>query len=143
MGALTDFIKAALQDEKDFVYNASNGKSYKIYKDNRYGDYSIDDAFYEYIGCSPLFPIRYRSRRECIEAIEEQLKPIEELKKVKNLRIAELKKAFEESGRKQNFAEPAEVDTLISLTEKKIIQQCRRPQCHGCKLGWICPKFWA
>ena len=58
-------------------------------------------------------------------------------------RITELKQAFEASGRKYNSAEPCEVETLLTLTEKKIIQQCRRPQCHGCKLGWICPKFWA
>ncbi len=58
-------------------------------------------------------------------------------------RITELKQAFEASGRKYNSAEPCEVETLLTLTEKKIIQQCRRPKCHGCKLGWICPKFWA
>lgn len=58
-------------------------------------------------------------------------------------RITELKQAFEASGRKYNSAEPNEVDSLLTLTEKKIIQQCRRPQCHGCKLGWICPKFWS
>lgn len=58
-------------------------------------------------------------------------------------RITELKQAFETSGRKYNSAEPNEVDSLLTLTEKKIIQQCRRPQCHGCKLGWICPKFWS
>ena len=58
-------------------------------------------------------------------------------------RITELKQAFEASGRKYHSAEPNEVEELLTLTEKKIIQQCRRPQCHGCKLGWICPKFWA
>ena len=58
-------------------------------------------------------------------------------------RIQELKQAFEASGRKYNSAEPNEVEELLTLTEKKIIQQCRRPKCHGCKLGWICPKFWS
>ena len=58
-------------------------------------------------------------------------------------RIKELKQAFEASGRKYNSAEPSEVEELLTLTEKKIIQQCRRPKCHGCKLGWICPKFWS
>ena len=58
-------------------------------------------------------------------------------------RIKELKQAFEASGRKCNSAEPNEVEQLLTLTEKKIIQQCRRPKCHGCKLGWICPKFWS
>ncbi len=58
-------------------------------------------------------------------------------------RIQELQTAYESSGRKENFAEASEVETLLTLTEKKIIQQCRRPKCHGCKLGWICPKFWS
>ena len=58
-------------------------------------------------------------------------------------RIRELKEAFEKSGRRHNSAEPEEVETLLTLTEKKIIQQCRRPKCHGCKLGWICPKYWS
>lgn len=58
-------------------------------------------------------------------------------------RIQELKDAFEKSGRSHNSAAPEEVETLLTLTEKKIIQQCRRPKCHGCKLGWICPKYWS
>ena len=56
---------------------------------------------------------------------------------------AELKEAFEKSGRRHNSAEPEEVEALLTLTEKKIIQQCRRPKCNGCKLGWICPKYWS
>lgn len=59
------------------------------------------------------------------------------------IRIRELKEAFEKSGRRHNSAEPEEVEALLTLTEKKIIQQCRRPKCHGCKLGWICPKYWS
>ena len=59
-------------------------------------------------------------------------------------RITELKQAFEASGRKQNYADPSEIDRLkLTLTEKKIMQQCKRPKCNGCKLGWICPKFWS
>ncbi len=58
-------------------------------------------------------------------------------------RIQELKDAFEKSGHSHNSAAPEEVETLLTLTEKKIIQQCRRPKCHGCKLGWICPKYWS
>ena len=61
---------------------------------------------------------------------------------VRPARIKELKQAFEASGSKYNSAEPDEVEKLLTLTEKKIIQQCRRPKCHGCKLGWICPKYW-
>ena len=74
------------------------------------------------------------------EKMEEKLQALEQLRSV---RIPELKQAFEASGRKHNIAEPDEVETLLTLTEKKIIQQCRRPKCHGCKLGWICPKFWS
>ncbi|MGI5923156.1 MAG: hypothetical protein ACOX9E_04355 [Lentisphaeria bacterium] len=59
------------------------------------------------------------------------------------MRIKNLKEAFEASGRKKNAANPDEVETLLTLTEKKIVQQCKRPHCRGCKLGWICPKFWS
>ena len=120
----------------DREYKASNGKIYIIHCDP-YGSYSVvnpsEDIDYNafYGGCE--------SYEKCINELEKQISSDAADAK----RIAELKKAFEESGRKQNFAEPAEVDTLISLTEKKIIRRCRRPQCHGCKLGWICPKFWA
>ena len=57
-------------------------------------------------------------------------------------RRQKLRRLFEEAGRKQNFAEDGEVDTLLSLTEKKIIQQCRRKHCRGCKLGYVCPKYY-
>ena len=67
----------------------------------------------------------------------------EEFYKIVDERIKELKDLFEVSGRKQNFADSSELDSLLNLTEKKIIQQCRRPQCHGCKMGWICPKYWS
>ena len=56
-------------------------------------------------------------------------------------RLKELKNAYEASGRTENIANPDEIDVFCSLTEKRIIQQCRRQKCHGCKMGWICPKF--
>ena len=76
-------------------------------------------------------------------AVKKMEESEEERQALRSVRISELKQAFEASGRKQNFAEPGEAETLLTLTEKKIIQQCRRPHCHGCKLGWICPKFWS
>jgi len=76
-------------------------------------------------------------------AVKKMQESEEERQALRSVRISELKQAFEASGRKQNFAEPDEAETLLTLTEKKIIQQCRRPHCHGCKLGWICPKFWS
>ncbi len=73
---------------------------------------------------------------------EEARKEAERANTERLARIKELKQAFEASGQKFNSADPDEVETLLTLTEKKIIQQCRRPKCHGCKLGWICPKYW-
>lgn len=88
-----------------------------------------------------------QKRDEELKKLEQETEEAEERQREQEQKVAarikELKQAFEASGRKYNSAEPCEVETLLTLTEKKIIQQCRRPQCHGCKLGWICPKFWA
>lgn len=73
---------------------------------------------------------------------EIQRKAEEKAKQKRETRVRELKEAFEKAGRRENFADPSEIDALdLTLTEKKIMQQCRRPKCHGCKLGWVCPKF--
>ncbi len=74
---------------------------------------------------------------------EKRIRLSEEKEKKRLQRIEELKQAYEASGRKKNIADVSEMEDLLSLTEKKTIQQCRRPQCHGCKLGWICPKAWS
>lgn len=84
---------------------------------------------------------REKSEHEMREFIENNERLIQEGERQHLARIQELKRAFEASGRKENYAETSEVETLLNLTEKKIIQQCHRPKCLGCKLGWICPKF--
>ncbi len=124
-------------EPKKELYTASDGTVYEI--EFSHGYYRIllrgSRWFYEEDG-----ELDFDSVAECkkyIEAVTNE--PI----RIAN-RIAELKDAFEKSGREQNFADPAEIDDLdLSLTEKKIMQQCRRPKCHGGKLGWICPKFWS
>ena len=85
-----------------------------------------------------------REQREKWEReANERARADEEVSRKTEARIQELKQAFEASGRKENAADTSEVETLCNLTEKKMIQQCRRPRCLGCKLGWICPKFHA
>ena len=88
--------------------------------------------------------VRAESEEDVFRILENNIQ--ESLKReqfVKNRR-QELMQAFEHSGRKENFADPSEIDSLnLTLTEKRIMQHCKRAQCHGCKLGWICPKFWA
>ena len=79
---------------------------------------------------------------EANEEYQQAIKAAREAAIARPRRIRELKDAFEKSGQRHNSAEPEEVESLLTLTEKKIIQQCRRPKCHGCKLGWICPKYW-
>ncbi len=90
--------------------------------------------------------IRNRVEEAFREADEEEQRAREAAREAaiaRPKRIRELKEAFEKSGRRHNSAEPEDVETLLTLTAKKIIQQCRRSKCHGCKLGWICPKYWA
>lgn len=86
--------------------------------------------------------IRNRVEKAFREADEEEQRA-RKAAIVRPKRIRELKEAFEKSGRRYNSVDTEEVETLLTLTAKKIIQQCRRPKCHGCKLGWICPKFWS
>ena len=130
-------------------YKASNGQVFFINHDWRMGwtiSQFTDDA---YISCI----ITATSYSECVACIENVIKKTEggrfvsvgsiESQKITD-RVTELKQAFEASGRKQNYADPSEMDNLnLTLTEKKIMQQCKRPKCNGCKLGWICPKFWS
>lgn len=148
--------------KKNIQYTASNGDNYEIWSDfegfyhiKKYGDGSSD-----IIEASDLDECKH-----CIEQIIKEEAKVEEERKEREKerekewkerekerekkrneiqsRIDHLKEAFEASGRKENAANSDEVETLLTLTEKKIIQQCKRPHCHGCKLGWICPKFWS
>jgi hypothetical protein len=83
----------------------------------------------------------FEFQEECAKTHKQSMLAQAEAERVRLSRIQELKQAFEETGFTENFAETSEVETLLTLTEKKIVQQCHRSQCHGCKLGWICPKF--
>ena len=136
-------------------YKASNGQVFiiKHFMGTSWDITEITDAGYgvgndpriitatSYSGCVAWIENEIEERR----AIAEERRAQEEayVKKISD-RVTELKQAFEESGRKQNYADPSEIDKLnLTLTEKKIMQQCKRPKCNGCKFGWICPKFWS
>ena len=139
-------IERRIEEEKMHEYKASNGEIFIIHHLPDY-TWQVEKSYLSHVaeGQPFLYPfiIKVSSASECITAIEQRIEDKRKEMEQRANRIAELKQAFEESGRKKSFADPSELDTLLNLTEKKIIQQCRRPQCHGCKMGWICPKFWS
>ena len=65
----------------------------------------------------------------------------ERMARKREKRIKELKEKFVASGEKQNFADTDEVGNLLQPAELDIIKHCQRQKCHGCSLGWICPKY--
>lgn len=143
-------------------YKASNGQVFFIehflgtdwhIREITDAGYGVDNYFSSitatsYSGCVAWIENEIKEKEESrakAKEREEERRAQEEayFKKISD-RVTELKQAFEESGRKQNYADPSEIDNLnLTLTEKKIMQQCKRPKCNGCKLGWICPKFWS
>lgn len=131
-------------------YNASNGQVFFINHDG--GTYWTISQFITDTVCTSVTIQTSTSSSGCVACIENVIKKtegrrfvsVESIAQQITDRVAELKQAFEASGRKQNYADPSEMDNLnLTLTEKKIMQQCKRPKCNGCKLGWICPKFWS
>ena len=134
----------------DNCYRASNGQEFYLGDedgDHKDGWWILETAYSHIKDGQPVLPkelwIDANTFSECKNGIEKRIEEKRQKRLQRAKRIAELKQAFEESGRKQNFADPSELDDLLTLTEKKIVQQCRRTQCHGCRMGWICPKFWS
>lgn len=141
---------------KNINYNATNGQVFQIYKEHNktydtYSDvWSIKTELYDYYSYhSWKYPIHYcnfsdynKDWRACIRFIEGMIRRAKLHKQIID-RITELKQAFENSGRTQNVASPSEFDTLLTLTVREIIQQCRCSICDECKLGYICPKFFS
>lgn len=102
----------------------------------------FDTRACSYDKCADYIEDRIRiARNEKAKADFEKVKA--DFEKAKAERIVELKQAFEKSEGELNYAESLDVEILITLNEKKIIQQCNRPKCKGCKFGWICPKYWS
>lgn len=138
---------------KSFNYKATNGQEFYIYKAynipyDTYSDlWSIETKLYDFYPWK--YPIHYynisnysKDWRFCISYIEDRIRIAKKHKQIID-RVTELKQSFENSSRTHNVAVPSEFDTLLTLTGRKIIQQCRCSICDECKLGYICPKFFS